>query len=221
MMQEQESHLRISGDRAGDRTGSDMEGQVNLGKRKGERDEDREELAKKSRLDEEELEVDVEYLTGDDRGIAVISLNRPGARNALSRHLVRLLKQALEDVAQERAVRAVILRSRVRGVFCAGADLKERSDMGEDEVMGFLRDLRGLVQQLEDLPMAVIAALDGAALGGGLELALGCDIRVAGGEVRLGLPEVRLGVIPGAGGTQRLARLVSISIFLYSNLLLR
>ena len=82
--------------------------------------------------------------------------------------------------------------------------------MEEEEVMEFLGDLKAVVTSLEELPVPVVAALDGAALGGGLELALGCDLRVAAQGVPLGLPEVLLGVIPGCGGTQRLARLVGV-----------
>ena len=172
------------------------------GKRRGEEEEV--EMGKKIRLEELE-EVEVEHLEG---GIVTISLNRPATRNALSRGLVARLRGVVEELREEEGLRVVILRSKVRGVFSSGADLKERSTMAEEEVVAFLGELRALVAAVEELPVAVVAALDGSALGGGLELVLGCDLRVAARGALLGLPEVRRGVVPGAGGTQRLARLV-------------
>ena len=155
-------------------------------------------------------EVEVEHLTGENLGTVTITLNRGRARNALNRQMVAKLQQILGDLAKEAGLRAVVLRSGVSGVFCAGADLKERRGMEEQEVIEFLRDLKTVVTSLEELPVPVVAAMDGAALGGGLELALGCDLRVAAQGVPLGLPEVLLGVIPGCGGTQRLARLIGV-----------
>jgi len=104
----------------------------------------------------------------------------------------------------------VIAGARVRA-FCAGADLKERARMGDTEVSGFHRAFRTFLDGLEALPQPVVAALNGAALGGGLELALACDLRVAAEGIELGLPEVGLGIIPGGGGTQRLPRLLGVA----------
>ena len=186
-----------------------------LGKRKGAMMMEAEKSGKKIKVAEcselEQMEdVEVEHLTGENLGTVTITLNRGRARNALNRQMVVKLQQILGDLAKEAGLRAVVLRSGVSGVFCAGADLKERRGMEEQEVIEFLRDLKTVVTSLEELPVPVVAAMDGAALGGGLELALGCDLRVATQGVPLGLPEVLLGVIPGCGGTQRLARLIGV-----------
>ncbi|KAG8998863.1 hypothetical protein FRB93_013430 [Tulasnella sp. JGI-2019a] len=109
-------------------------------------------------------------------------------------------------------VNVLIVRSSQPGSFCAGADLVERRSMSKPEVNKFLADLRAAFSLLEDLPMPTIAAIDGPALGGGLEMALSCDLRVAGASVtKIGLPEAKLGIIPGAGGTQRATRLLGSS----------
>uniref|UniRef100_A0A336L1S0 CSON002960 protein n=1 Tax=Culicoides sonorensis TaxID=179676 RepID=A0A336L1S0_CULSO len=96
-----------------------------------------------------------------------------------------------------------------QGVFCAGADLKERATLTLDQVSHFVTSLRKLLTDIEQLPMPVIAAIDGVALGGGLEMALACDIRIAAHNARMGLVETKLAIIPGAGGTQRLPRIIS------------
>ncbi|CEQ39337.1 SPOSA6832_00849 [Sporobolomyces salmonicolor] len=126
--------------------------------------------------------------------------------------MVRELRDLVEEVRFDGETRVLILRSAVPGAFCAGADLKERKTMSELEVARFLYNLRRLLSELESLPIPTIAAIDGPALGGGLELALACDLRVAAPSVtKIGLPETRLAIIPGAGGTQRLARLIGTS----------
>ena len=185
---------------------SGSEAYKGLGKRKGEMMEE-EEMGKKMKVGEE---VEVEHLTGENEGTATITLNRGRARNALNRQMVCKLRRILGDLGKNSGLKAVVIKSGASGIFCAGADLKERIGMEEEEVMEFLGDLKAVVTSLEELPVPVVAALDGAALGGGLELALGCDLRVAAQGVPLGLPEVLLGVIPGCGGTQRLARLVGV-----------
>ena len=153
-------------------------------------------------------ELSVDYLLGDKAGIVAISMNRPAAKNAISRGLLAAMGEAVSSVRFDRTVRAVILRSIVPGVFCAGADLKERAKMRLEEVAPFVSRARALMLELENLPMPVIAALDGAALGGGLEMALACDLRVASSSAKMGLVETKLAIIPGAGGTQRLPRLI-------------
>jgi len=145
-------------------------------------------------------------------GIVEFGINRPVAKNSFSKSLLRSLLSAVDEVKADSNVRCVIIRSLVPGVFSAGADLKERAKLTEDEVVSFVSGLRNGFTQISQLPCPVIAAIDGVALGGGLELALACDIRIASSSSKLGLVETRLGIIPGAGGTQRLPRLVGPSI---------
>ncbi|KAF9127201.1 hypothetical protein BGW39_006045 [Mortierella sp. 14UC] len=154
----------------------------------------------------------LERLTGDDQGIAVLNFNRPKAFNALSRKFVGEFRDALEELRYDNDARVVIIRSLVEGAFCAGADLRERATMNMTEVRQFLASLRDSFRELETLPIPTIAVIDGAALGGGLEMALCCDMRVGGGnkKVKIGLVETKLAIIPGAGGTQRLPRLIGI-----------
>ncbi|KAG5728504.1 hypothetical protein E4T56_gene19493 [Termitomyces sp. T112] len=145
-------------------------------------------------------------------GIVCLSLNRPQSKNAISLALLQQFRESLEKVHLDKSVRVLILRSSTMGSFCAGADLAERRNMSQVQVSKFLSDLRDAFGKLENLPMPTIAAIDGPALGGGLELSLACDLRVAGHNVqKIGLPETSLGIIPGAGGTQRAARLLGPS----------
>ncbi|XP_059620623.1 methylglutaconyl-CoA hydratase, mitochondrial-like [Phlebotomus argentipes] len=159
-----------------------------------------------------ETEIELEYLKGDKEGIAVVALNRPSAKNAFSQSLVNKLIDSVDALWHDKNCRVVVLRSLVPGAFCTGADLKERSKMTPEEVVRFVKKLRGMLTQIEQLPMPVIAAVDGFALGGGLEMALACDIRCASADAKMGLVETRLAIIPGAGGTQRLPRTVSPSL---------
>ncbi|XP_047645037.1 enoyl-CoA hydratase domain-containing protein 2, mitochondrial isoform X4 [Phacochoerus africanus] len=130
-------------------------------------------------------EIQVRALAGLDQGITEILMNRPSARNALGNVFVSQLLEALAQLREDRHVRVLIFRSGVKGVFCAGADLKEREQMSEAEVGVFVQRLRGLMNEIAAFPAPTIAAMDGFALGGGLELALACDLRVAGGTQRL------------------------------------
>lgn len=148
------------------------------------------------------------YLEERDSGIVVLELNRPQAKNALNRTLTTYFSSAIDAVKYDKNVRVLIVRSMVPGIFCAGADLKERLTLTNQEVKIFVSKLRSLTNAVENLPMPVIAAMDGAALGGGFELALACDMRTASDNAKLGLVETKLAIIPGAGGTQRLPRLI-------------
>lgn len=156
-------------------------------------------------------ELQLQRLEGAEAGIVLLGFDRPAAKNALGRQLLSEFRAALKALRGDRAARVVILHSLVPGVFCAGADLKERAGMEPREVERFVKGLRQAFTDLEDLPLPTLAVIEGAALGGGLELALACDLRVAGAEARLGLPETSLAIIPGAGGTQRLPRLIGRS----------
>jgi methylglutaconyl-CoA hydratase len=156
-------------------------------------------------------QVTVEPLGGSHEGVSLLTLDRPDARNALGRRLVRELLEALGTLRQERTTRAVLLRSRVPGCFSAGADLKERAAMTQREAAEAVGALRRLMDAVAGLPMPTVAVLEGYALGGGAELALACDLRVASRGAALAFPEARLGIMPGAGGTQRLPRLVGLA----------
>jgi methylglutaconyl-CoA hydratase len=140
----------------------------------------------------------------------VITLQRPEAMNALSGALLDATWHAVEAVATRRDVRAVLLCGNAKA-FCAGADLKERAGMSPQQVRAFLRRIRGIMDLIERLPMPTIAVVEGVAFGGGCELALACDMRVLGQSATIGLTECKLGIIPGAGGTQRLPRLVGVA----------
>jgi methylglutaconyl-CoA hydratase len=138
------------------------------------------------------------------RGLTFLKLNRPEARNAINTQMLNELAEAVEVVREDGRTRTLILQSTVPGAFCAGADLKERLNMTSAAFHSWHTKLGKTLRAIETLPFPVIAALDGLALGGGLEVALCADLRVAGpGATKLGLPEVRHAIIPGAGGTQR------------------
>jgi enoyl-CoA hydratase/carnithine racemase len=151
----------------------------------------------------------------DRRGpTAFLTLNRVHAANALSKGLVADLERAFVALAHEVKhgdLRAVVMTGAGDKAFCAGADLKERRTMSLEQTWGFLDELNRLVNTIAAFPRPVVAAINGAAFGGGLELALACDLRLAADTAEMGLTEVRHGIIPGAGGTQRLARLAGIA----------
>ncbi|MEE6495571.1 hypothetical protein FKM82_002085 [Ascaphus truei] len=157
-------------------------------------------------------EIRVTHLQGSNAGIVEIGMCRAHARNSLGKLFVNEFFQTVERVRHDSSVRVVVIRSDVQGVFCAGADLKERSRMNNTEVSHFVQRLRSLMSEIAALPMPTIAAVDGYALGGGLELALACDLRVAASSAKLGLIETTRGLLPGAGGSQRLPRLVGIGL---------
>ena len=147
------------------------------------------------------------------RKTAVIKLNRPEKLNALTFDLAQELVNALDAIEKNSAVRCVIITGEGKA-FCAGSDLAARlsQDLPIEGVEGdpYLRALRRMNKRITDLPVPVIAAINGHAIGGGLELALACDIRVASQSAKLGLGEVKVGAMAGGGGTQRLPRLVGM-----------
>ena len=140
--------------------------------------------------------------------IALVTLDRPERMNALSRALVARFGEVGREVAAQSDVRLVVVTGAGDKAFCAGADLKERAGMSADEVRALLLAYESELGWLETCGVPTLAAINGAALGGGLELALLCDLRISAEHAVLGLPETSLGVIPGAGGTQRLPRLL-------------
>jgi enoyl-CoA hydratase len=151
---------------------------------------------------------DTVLLAREDDGIAVITVNRPDKLNALNAETVRRLDGVLREVNDDDEVRAVILTGGGEKAFVAGADIAELSKMGPIDGVRVSRDGQETFRFMERMPKPVIAAVNGFALGGGLELALACHIRVASSKAKFGLPEVKLGIIPGYGGTIRLPRLV-------------
>ncbi|KAE9613776.1 hypothetical protein Lal_00016329 [Lupinus albus] len=156
--------------------------------------------------------VKLHNLQGSDSGIVEVKLDRPGTKNAIGKDMLRGLSHTLELIEQNSYTNVAIISSSVPGVFCAGADLKERRTMNESEVKDFVNSLRSTFSFLEAVRVPTIAVIEGVALGGGLEMALACDIRICGEDALMGLPETGLAIIPGAGGTQRLPRLVGHSI---------
>ncbi len=144
-------------------------------------------------------------------GVATWTLDRPDRMNALSRATVRTLGELAREAHGDRDLRAVVLTGAGNRAFCAGADLKERKHMDEEDVRDFLALYRAAFDAIDKLDKCVIAAINGVAYGGGLELALACDLRVLACGAKVGLTEVSLAIIPGAGGTQRLTRIVGPS----------
>ncbi|KAJ5155541.1 Methylglutaconyl-CoA hydratase [Penicillium capsulatum] len=146
--------------------------------------------------------------------VRVLQLNRPSARNAISRHMLDTLSKQVDSIAAEEGngpTRALVVASNVDAAFCAGADLKERAKMTHAETEDFLLKLRKTFSDLAALPVPTISAISSMALGGGLELALCTHLRVFGSSCVVGLPETRLAIIPGAGGTYRLPALVGMN----------
>jgi enoyl-CoA hydratase/carnithine racemase len=140
--------------------------------------------------------------------VAVVTLNRPDKRNALSREVIARMGELGRKLVFDESLRLVIVTGAGDKAFCAGADLAERATMCDDEVRAQLASYRTELAWLADPRLPSLALINGVALGGGLELALTCDFRIAHESAVLGLVETSLGVIPGAGGTQRLPRLV-------------
>ena len=140
--------------------------------------------------------------------IGIITLKRPEARNALNRKMIQELGDALTGLENDPQIRSIIITGNKD--FCAGADIKEMNAIKPEEIETFCKWGHKVFDQLENMGKPVIAAINGFALGGGCELALACDIRIAGEGAKFGQPEVNLGLIPGFGGTQRLSRLVGI-----------
>ncbi len=141
-------------------------------------------------------------------GIATITLNRPKALNALNLAMVGELAQAVHQVRDDPTVRVVVITGSGEKAFAAGADITEFKQMSPMDAWSFNQQIQRLYLDIEGLAKPVIAAVNGYALGGGCELMMACDIVYASDQAKIGQPEINLGIIPGAGGTQRLPRLI-------------
>jgi len=148
---------------------------------------------------------DVVLVERPAEGVALVRINRPEVRNALNMEVRRLLAKHVTAVAEEEAVRCIVITGNEKA-FAAGADIKEMANAGTIDMLR--RGTLKLWSTIASCPKPVIAAVNGFALGGGCELAMTCDIIIAGESARFGQPEIKIGIIPGGGGTQRLARAV-------------
>lgn len=150
-------------------------------------------------------------LSQQEQAVMWVTLNRPDVHNALCQSLVNEISNLCDDLAKDNSVRAVIFTGQGEKAFCAGADLKERQGMNEAQTLAFVEKIQNTFQKIAELPMPTIAAINGVAFGGGLELALACDMRIMNSNALVGLTECSLGIIPGAGGTQRLPVIVGFA----------
>ena len=140
--------------------------------------------------------------------VGILTIERPDVHNCLNLETLRTMREHIAALQLDKETRVVIVTGAGEKAFCAGADLKERRTMTDLQVQEFIRTIRDTFTELERLNKPVIAAINGAAFGGGTELALSCDLRVVSESALMGLTETSLGIIPGAGGTQRLPRIV-------------
>lgn len=145
-----------------------------------------------------------------DKGIAVVSINRPGSLNALNSQVFKELGSVFDDMENDDRVRVVILTGEGEKAFAAGADITEMMRCSVIEAKNFAMAANRTQGKIEVFPKPVIAAIHGFALGGGCELAMACDIRIASTTAKFGQPEINLAIIPGGGGTQRLSRLIGL-----------
>ncbi len=137
-----------------------------------------------------------------------LTIQRPDVMNCLSFPTLKRLRTLCAELREDLSIRAILITGAGDKAFCAGADLKERKTMPKERVPDFVRNIRAVMDDVEALPQPTIGVVNGVAFGGGTELLLACDLRVAAAHAQLGLTETSLAIIPGAGGTQRLPRLV-------------
>lgn len=145
-------------------------------------------------------------------GIVILTLNRPESMNALNTKMAQELIKALYELKYDDSVRVLIITGSGTRSFCVGADLKERNGMSQKDWKKQHDYFEEVTERIREFPYPVIGAINGYALGGGMEIALSCDIRTASEQAGLGLPEATLGLIPGIGGTQLLSRLIPIGL---------
>jgi enoyl-CoA hydratase/carnithine racemase len=142
-------------------------------------------------------------------GVLLLKLNRPRSLNALNREMLVQLRELLQTAAEDRSARVIVITGEGEKAFAAGADVSEFADASDvEQGISVAHHGQDAFSAIEQLHKPVVAAINGYALGGGMELALACDIRFASDQAMMGLPEVKLGILPGFGGTQRLPRLV-------------
>jgi enoyl-CoA hydratase/carnithine racemase len=166
------------------------------------------EAASKKDVKEEKAPEDSLLVERRDDGIIIVTINRPARRNALDRQTLASGRTLIRDILYERTARVLIVTGAGDKAFCSGADLKEREHMTMVEVRQYIRYIRDTFTEVENLPIPVIAAINGISMGGGTELALACDLRVIDPDAKMALNETSLAIIPGGGGTVRLPRLV-------------
>jgi enoyl-CoA hydratase len=153
----------------------------------------------------------MEWIVEERGAIEVWTIDGEARRNSITRAMLTAFGAELRRAEASPRLRCVVISGAGTRAFCAGADLKERARMTDADVHDFHRDLRAALRGIELSPKVFIAAINGVALGGGLELALACDLRVMSAAAEVGLPEVGLGIIPGGGATQRLARAIGVA----------
>jgi len=146
-----------------------------------------------------------------DGDVVWLTIEREAVMNCLSFPTLRRLRALLAELREDLSIRCVLITGAGSKAFCAGADLKERRTMPDERVPHFVRNIRALMDDVEALPQPTIAVVNGFAFGGGTELMLACDLRIAADHAQFGLTETTLAIIPGAGGTQRLPRLIGKS----------
>ena len=150
-------------------------------------------------------------LTEEKNQAIILTMNRPEVMNCLNFELLYAIRDKIESLYYRTDIRTVIITGMGEKSFCAGADLKERAGLTQDEVKKFILTIRNLLTTIQNLPMPVISAVNGVALGGGTEIALASDLRIASENASMGLTETRLAIIPGGGGTQRLPRIIGVA----------
>jgi enoyl-CoA hydratase/carnithine racemase len=150
-------------------------------------------------------------LVEEKNQIAILTMNRPQVMNCLNFDLLYAIRDTIDALQYRSDIRCVIITGAGEKSFCAGADLKERVSLKPDEVKKFIITIRNLLTSIQNLPIPVISAINGVALGGGTEVALASDIRIASETASMGLTEARLAIIPGGGGTQRLPRIIGVA----------